>query len=49
MKFVALGMRLVNADIIQPSMKYALASTVSENLEHCPNENDFRNFERKSA
>ena len=32
MKFVALGMRLVNADIIQPAMKYALASTVSENL-----------------
>jgi hypothetical protein len=31
-KFVALGMRLVNADIIQPSMKYAFASTVSENL-----------------
>ncbi len=32
MKFVALGMRLVYADIIQPSMKYAFASTVSENL-----------------
>jgi hypothetical protein len=25
-------MRLVNADIIQPAMKYALASTVSQNL-----------------
>ena len=31
-KFVALGRRLVYADIIQPSMKYAFASTVSENL-----------------
>ncbi len=32
MKFVPLGMRLVNADIIQSSMKYGLALTVSENL-----------------
>jgi len=31
-KFVALGTRLVNADVMQPSMKYAFASTVSENL-----------------
>ncbi len=31
-RFVALGMKLFNADIIQPAMKYAFASTVSENL-----------------
>ena len=31
-KFVALGMKLFNADTIQPAMKYAFASTVSENL-----------------
>jgi hypothetical protein len=31
-KFVALGMRLINADIIQPAMKYAFATTVTENL-----------------
>ncbi len=32
-KFVALGMRLVNADTIQPAMKYAFATTVAENLQ----------------
>jgi hypothetical protein len=33
-RFVALGMKLFNADIIQPAMKYALASTVSKICSH---------------
>jgi hypothetical protein len=31
-RFVALGMQLFNADNIQPAIKYAFLSTVSENL-----------------